>query len=223
MIIEMKETITRTIDGGLALRESEGRRTISGYAIRFGVESAPMYEDGDEIIREVIAPGAVTDDTLSRSDIVFTMFHNDQIILARSDHGEGSLKCGVDDVGVHFEFAVPDTEQGRTAAVAIERGDIKGCSFQCPSPYVYDKDSIKKEQRDNGDGRMLTTFTLSRLDSLHDMTLTPFPAYPATSAEVRAIRSLCEAEVETPADIEPMAWEEDVKAMRDECRGLNVD
>ena len=35
-------------------------RTITGYAILFGVPSAPLYDYDDEEAREVIAPEAIT-------------------------------------------------------------------------------------------------------------------------------------------------------------------
>ena len=66
-------------------------RTITGYAILFNVPSAPLYSYDDEEAREVIAPGAVTKELLDGCDIKMTMFHNRQLILARSKNGAGTL------------------------------------------------------------------------------------------------------------------------------------
>ena len=85
----------------LRVREAQegeaASRTITGYAILFGVPSAPLYDYDDEEAREVIAPGAVTKELLDGCDIKMTMFHDRQLILARSKNGAGTLTYGVDD------------------------------------------------------------------------------------------------------------------------------
>ena len=62
----------------LRVREApEGQaasRTITGYAILFGVPSEPLYDYEDEEAREVIAPGAVTKELLDGCDIKMTCF-----------------------------------------------------------------------------------------------------------------------------------------------------
>lgn len=72
----------------LRVREAQegevASRTITGYAILFGVPSEPLYAYDDEEAREVIAPGAVTKELLDGCDIKMTMFHDRQLILARS-------------------------------------------------------------------------------------------------------------------------------------------
>ena len=79
-------------------------RTITGYAILFNVPSAPLWSDEDSEAREVIAPEAVTKELLDGQDIKMTMFHNRQLILARSNKGGGTLSYTVDEKGVAFEF-----------------------------------------------------------------------------------------------------------------------
>ena len=56
---------------------SEGEsRTIEGYAILFNTPSAPLWEDEDEVVREQIAPEAITKDLLDGCDIKMTMNHD---------------------------------------------------------------------------------------------------------------------------------------------------
>ena len=98
-------------------------RTITGYAILFGVPSAPLYSFDDEVAREVIAPGAVTKELLDGSDIKMTMFHDRQLILARSKEGAGTLSYGVDDKGVYFEFEAPNTVDGDKALELLPFAD----------------------------------------------------------------------------------------------------
>ena len=77
----------------LRLREDGGDsgRTIEGYAILFDTPSLPLYSDGEDEVREEIAPEAVTRELLDGSDIKFTMFHDNHLLLARSKQGKGSL------------------------------------------------------------------------------------------------------------------------------------
>lgn len=162
-------------------------RTITGYAILFNVESDPLYDYDDEEAREVIAPEAVTQDLLDSSDIKFTMFHDRQLILARSKNGEGTLSYKLDDKGVYFEFEAPETADGDKALELVRRGDISGCSFAFSTRYydeLYVERSIKREDR-----KTKVTYRVKVITGIYDMTLAADPAYPDTNceAEVREI------------------------------------
>ena len=103
VISRMLHTVTDLRVRETAVGEVESR-TITGYAILFDTPSAPLYSYDDEEAYEVIARGAVTKELLDGCDIKMTMFHNRQLILARSKNGKGTLSYGVDDKGVYFEF-----------------------------------------------------------------------------------------------------------------------
>ena len=103
-------------------------RLIEGYAIVFGVESRILADYWDNY-REIIEPGAITEERLKEMDIKMTMYHNREKILARSVNGEGTLKLSVDEVGVHYEFKAPNTVDGDTALELVKRGDLSGSSF----------------------------------------------------------------------------------------------
>ncbi len=168
----------------LEIRESvegENKRTISGYAILFDTPSAVLYEDSNIEVREVISKRAVTEEFLRQQDIKMTMFHDRQLILARSNKGEGSLSYSVDDKGVRFEFEVPNTCDGDKAFELVKRGDICGCSFMF-STYYGDKDYVDVEvKRENG--RERATNTVLAFTGIYDFTLAADPAYPDTSCE----------------------------------------
>lgn len=168
----------------LEIRESvegENKRTISGYAILFDTPSAVLYEDDNMEVREVISKRAVTEEFLKQQDIKMTMFHDRQLILARSNKGEGSLSYSVDDKGVRFEFEVPNTCDGDKAFELVKRGDICGCSFMF-STYYGDKDYVAVEvKRENG--RECATNTVMAFTGIYDFTLAADPAYPDTSCE----------------------------------------
>ena len=171
----------------LRLREIDGQeesRTITGYAILFDVPSAPLYEDEDEVIREVIAPEAVSLELLDKSDIKMTMFHDRQLLLARSNKGSGTLSYGVDDKGVYFEFEAPDTADGDKAIELVKRGDIAGCSFAFSTRY-YDR-AFVEESVVHGD-KVEVTYRVKVITGIYDFTLAADPAYPDTSVEAREI------------------------------------
>ena len=165
-------------------------RTITGYAILFGVPSAPLYAFDDEEAREVIAPGAVPKELLDGCDIKMTMFHDRQLILARSKNGAGTLSYGVDDKGVWFEFEAPDTVDGDKALELVCRGDISGCSFMFSTHY-YDSAYVSRDVRRES-GKTLITYTVNVITGIYDFTLASDPAYPDTNCEAEA-RELVEA------------------------------
>jgi len=180
--IQKREIFTREIS-----REEDSRK-IRGYAIVFGEESGIMYQDEDNEIREVIDPASVDEKFLDEQDIKMTMFHDRQLILARSNHGQGTLSYGVDKHGVFFEFEAPHTVDGDKALELVSRGDIAGCSFAFYCPYM-DREYVDKktEQRD---GKTVTIYTVKRMSAIDDFTLAADPAYPATSVEARELTEM---------------------------------
>lgn len=189
-------------------------RTITGYAILFGVPSAPLYDWDDEEAREVIAPEAVTKELLDGCDIKMTMFHDRQLILARSKNGAGTLKYGVDDKGVYFEFEAPNTVDGDKALELVRRGDISGCSFAFSTHY-YDRAYVQRTVQ-RVDGKTIITYTVNVITGVYDFTLAADPAYPDTNceAEVRElIRELREQE-------QPDGKEEREKKVREQVREM---
>ncbi|WP_294610891.1 HK97 family phage prohead protease [uncultured Bacteroides sp.] len=159
-------------------------RTITGYAILFNAPSAPLYDYDDEEAREVIAPGAVTKELLDGCDIKFTMFHDRQLILARSKNGAGTLSYGVDDKGVYFEFDAPNTVDGDKALELVRRGDITGCSFMFSTHY-YDSAYVSRDVQ-RVDGKTIITYTVNVITGIYDFTLAADPAYPDTTCEAEA-------------------------------------
>ena len=189
------EIITRTLHtaGDLHVREAEGgceSRTITGYAILFNTPSAPLWDDDDEEVREVIAPEAVTRSLLDTCDIKMTMFHNRQLILARSKEGAGTLSYTVDDKGVAFSFDAPNTADGDKALELVRRGDIAGCSFMFRARY-WDREKVEIST-ETRDGKAYTVYTVRQIEGIYDFTLAADPAYPDTTCEA-AERELAEA------------------------------
>lgn len=192
-------------------------RTITGYAILFNVPSAPLWSDEDSEAREVIAPEAVTKELLDGQDIKMTMFHNRQLILARSNKGGGTLSYTVDEKGVAFEFDAPNTVDGDKALELVRRGDISGCSFAFTTHY-YDSDFVERQSEVAPNGVNKITYRVKAVTGIYDFTLAVDPYYPDTSVEAREFAKELKRE-QTP-EPDPKQEEEKKAKMREQLREM---
>lgn len=148
------------------------REYIVGYAAKFGVNSLVL---GDFVER--IDPGAfgIVSERRGRRQPLETRAlwnHDANFPLARYP---GTLKLSVDDVGLRYEFPVPDTTYGRDIASNIRAGIVKGSSFSFTVPSGGDAWSVE-------DGRSIRT--IQRIDTLLDVGPVTFPAYPDADVKV---------------------------------------
>lgn len=148
------------------------REYVVGYAAKFGVNSLVL---GDFVER--IDPGAfgIVSERRGRRQPLETRAlwnHDANFPLARYP---GTLKLTVDDVGLRYEFPVPDTTYGRDLAANIRAGIVRGSSFSFTVPSGGDSWAVE-------DGRSIRT--IQRVDSLLDVSPTTFPAYPDTDVTV---------------------------------------
>ena len=173
--------------GKLFVRESAPgeaqSRKICGYAIMFNVPSVILDKDEHYEEREVIKPCAVTKALLDSSDIIMTMYHNREIVLARSNKGKGTLSYRIDNKGVFFEFDAPNSPNGDEALELVRRGDITGCSFIFGS-YYYNDEYVRREEKKVNGVTQVTCYVL-KMTGIYDFTITTKPAYPDTSVEAR--------------------------------------
>lgn len=175
----------------LHIREAasgEESRIIEGYALKFGVRSRLLCDWWDYYY-EQLEPGCVTREMLDRQDIKLTMFHDRQLILARSNKGAGTLSYEVDAVGVRFWAEMPHTVDGDKALELVQRGDIAGCSF-CYSTDEGDSENAVsyerlKEKTENGEDILLRH--VKRIDSVYDFTLATDPAFEQTTVSRREV------------------------------------
>ncbi len=161
-------------------------RKITGYAILFNTPSAPLWSDDDSEAREVIAPEAITRELLDSQDIKMTMFHDRQLILARSNKGTGTLSYTVDEKGVAFEFDAPNTTDGDKALELVRRGDVSGCSFAFSTHY-YNQDFVERQSKVGPNGKSSITYRVKAVTGIYDFTLAADPYYPDTSVDAREL------------------------------------
>ena len=148
------------------------REYIVGYAAKFGVNSLDL---GDFIER--IDPGAfsIVSERRGRKKSLETRAlwnHDANFPLARYP---GTLKMSVDEVGLRYEFPVPDTTYGRDIASNIRAGIVRGSSFSFTVPSGGDSWAVE-------DGRSIRT--IQRIDTLLDVGPVTFPAYPDADVKV---------------------------------------
>jgi HK97 family phage prohead protease len=179
-IIERRSLAIDEIESAVPLLAVESRSAedgsereyIVGYAAKFGVTSLDL---GDFIER--IDPGAfgIVAERRGRKRPLETRAlwnHDANYPLARYP---GTLSMSVDEVGLRYEFPVPDTTYGRDIASNIRSGIVKGSSFSFTVPSGGDSWAIE-------DGRSVRTIT--RIDSLLDVGPVTFPAYPDADVKV---------------------------------------
>ena len=179
---------TISIVSGLRLREApegEESRTIEGYALKFGVRSKLLCDWWNDYY-EILEPGCIDKQMLDHQDIKLTMFHNRQIILARSNQGKGTLSYEVDSTGVKFWAEMPHTADGDKALELVKRGDIDGCSFMYSTDEEDSENAVSYEKIEE-DGKELLLRHVKRIDNVYDFTLTPDPAYEQTEVTRREV------------------------------------
>lgn len=178
-----------SFQAGLHVRESEGgseSRTIEGYVLKFGVRSVLLH-DWWTPYYEILEPGCVTREMLDKQDIKLTMFHDRQLVLARSNKGNGTLSYEVDKVGVKFWAEMPHTVDGDKALELVSRGDIAGCSFFYSSDESDSENAVSYERLDekDDDGDDILLRHVKRIDNVYDFTFTTDPAYEQTECVAR--------------------------------------
>ena len=125
-----KRMFVRSFAGEGKPAAAEDSRVIEGYAVVFNQRSKLVYDYNLwKPVIETIAPGAITQDLLNRSDVLANMEHNDRRLLARCVNGKGTLTLTLDEVGLKYRFESPNTNEGDFAYEMVKRGDIGGSSF----------------------------------------------------------------------------------------------
>lgn len=155
--------------------EGNGRH-ITGYALLFNTRSVQL---GDFV--ETIAPTALNQDIINRSDILCLLDHNIQKgVLARSRNGQGSLSLTLDEKGLKYEFDAPETALGDELLEGVRRGDIANSSFS----FVVARDNWEQLP----DGTYLRT--ILEFAELFDVSPVYKPAYNETSVDCRGLDEL---------------------------------
>lgn len=174
------------------ISEADESRHITGYSVVFNELSRDLGG-----FREIISPSAITRELIERSDVVMNYAHDDNLILARSNNGVGTLKLSLDDHGLQFDFDMPNSPIGDQVLESIRRGDITTCSFA----FTLDPDNERCEtwERDDTNGIVRT---INEISGLYDCAIVTHAAYPTTSVSARSLEKINELNNMTKEDIE---------------------
>jgi hypothetical protein len=180
--------------------ENDNTPKIAGYGAVYYRADAPgseywLYDD----IVERIMPGAFKR-AVQEDDIRALFNHDPNMVLGRRTAGTMTLVD--DETGLRYEIEPPQTRGD--VVQSVRRGDVTGSSFS----FLVRKQVLREEQRD---GKPLYIRELVDVE-VFDVGPVTFPAYEATSAQVRSaggvddVRAAVEAyKAQRAADLEAAA------------------
>ncbi|EPE61283.1 phage prohead protease, HK97 family [Exiguobacterium sp. S17] len=155
----------------LEIREDDdGKRTLSGYAVKWEMKSHAM--GWFRRFKEQFKRGAFAD-SLTKDDQRYLWSHDISKVLGRTKNG--TLRLYEDNIGLRFELDLPNTTLGNDTYESIKRGDVDGVSFGF---------RMKKEEWDESDPDNVLR-TISQADLL-EISAVAFPAYPDSEVQARS-------------------------------------
>ena len=131
---------------------------------------------------EYIAPTAFNKTLADGSDVRALWNHDTTKLLGRVKNG--SLRLRSDEVGLHIECDLPDTQYARDVYNLIKDGYNNGLSFG----FTVVQDRWEEKEDENGVRFPVCTLLEVRLYEVSFCV--SFPAYEGTNSEARSIRSI---------------------------------
>lgn len=171
----MKEVRVAEIRANEPPADGEKALILSGRPVVY--ETPTVIHDMGGSYIEIVKRGAL--DGADLGDVRLLVGHDaTKIPLARTPK---TMSLKLDEAGLTFEAVLPDTEAGKAAYQAVERGDLRGMSYAFTVPDGGDSYDPKTNTR-----------TITRIAKVYECSLTAFPAYESTyvSAESRDSRRL---------------------------------
>ena len=197
-------------DADLELRSVGDGLTFEGYALVWDAWSDPIPGGPRGDFRESFRAGSM-DKTLARNpDIVLSTQHN-LMSLPLGRTTAGTFSIAADSHGLLTKGELPDNEIGRPVRDAIKRRDVSGMSirFRIPNEKtgaVWSPDYKKREVVEAQLG--------------YEISVVTFPAYPDTTAAVRALAELADVEPDELAEAFAVLREQDAKLSSEQAQLL---
>lgn len=168
----MNQTEKRNLTANnVEIRESEdGKRTITGYAVKWEMKSVTMGYF--KRFKEQFKRGAFTE-SLTNDDQLALWSHDTSKVLGRTKNG--TLRLFEDEIGLRFELDLPSSTLGKDAYETIKRGDVDGVSFGF---------QMQKQEWDENDVDNITRSILKA--KLLEISPVAFPAYPDSQVSARS-------------------------------------
>ena len=190
----MKQTRFIPIEAcGLKLREGEDgqpSRIVEGRAIVFGVRSRNLTPwSSTRIVYEVLEPGCITNEMLTRQDVVYNLNHSNKVtdILGRYRNSDAdTLKLTLRGDGVDNRCELPNTSAANDTLELLKRGDITGQSFAFEDDWEDTENGVSYERtNDTENGKEVWIRHVKRITALYDVSIVTHPAYEQTSVATR--------------------------------------
>ena len=206
-------------DCGLQIREpQEGQtesRTIEGTPIVFGVRSVNLtpWSDTREVY-EVLEPGCITQELISRSDVILNLNHSNMVpdVLGRCRNGKGTLELELRENKIGCRCDLPRTNNANDALELMRRGDITGMSFAFEDDYQDSENGVSYERTaETHDGKEVWLRHVKRITGLYDVAIVTHPAYEQTSVGVRELGDVIDKAIDLQIEIEKREAEEEQK------------
>lgn len=204
-------------DCGLQIREpQEGQtesRTIEGTPIVFGVRSVNLtpWSDTREVY-EVLEPGCITQELISRSDVILNLNHSNMVpdVLGRCRNGKGTLELELRENKIGCRCDLPRTNNANDALELMKRGDITGMSFAFEDDYQDTENGVSYERTaEMHDGKEVWLRHVKRITGLYDVAIVTHPAYEQTSVGVRELGDVIDKAIDLQIEIEKREAEEE--------------
>lgn len=166
---------------GLATVEHESEMVVRGYAVVFDEVTDRVGFFKEKIIREAF-------DGVDLSDVVLILGHDFNKLLAKNGV---NMRIEIDDSGLWFEATLPQTQFARDTYELVKANILTGMSFG----FLTSPDNIHTDYETNTD-------TITKIDRMLEITLTPIPAYPQTVATAVERKQKHEAELKRQQEAE---------------------
>lgn len=151
--------------------------SFEGYALKWNRWSLPIPGGPRGAFREQFTPESFNRSLGRNPDVVLAVQHQLMgVPLGRTSAGTFSIRA--DDTGLLTAGELPDNENGRIVRDAIRRRDVRGMSirFRVPNPKVGEDWTNNYSER-----------TVKEAALGPEVSIVTFPAYPDTTAAVRAL------------------------------------
>ena len=196
---------------GLKIREpqegQEASRTIEGTPIVFGVRSVNLipWSETREVY-EVLEPGCITQELISRSDVILNLNHSNMVpdVLGRCRNGKGTLTLELRENNMGCRCELPNTNNANDTLELMKRGDITGMSFAFEDDYADSENGVSYERTaETHDGKEVWLRHVKHVTALYDVAIVTHPAYEQTNVATReaseAIDKAIEAQIKREA------------------------
>lgn len=181
-------------DCGLQVREAgegqEQSRRVEGKPIIFGVRSVNLTPWSEtRVVYEVLETGCISQDLISRSDIILNINHSSKVtdVLGRCKNGKGTLSLDMRENYVESGCDLPNTTTANDVLELIKRGDITGMSFAFEDDHQDTENGVSLENTGmrTADNKEIWLRHVKRITGLYDVSIVTHPAYEQTSVATR--------------------------------------